>query len=312
MTTTPPATANDLSGAFSPELFERGWRLYGARLDQALGSYREHRDECDVCPDLQSDAFDPSDAAFCSAGLSIFNMAQQAHLAFRANAIEQGRGSFVGLSDGTVRLVFPKEPPRQAVLDPDDESPLNWLAEATERHAFHVMLQYAAWGYDRIDTLGWSGEPAWKQVSRNLGFAAIAEKARAVVSDAMHGEATDGREPNWAITEAQMLYELALHLYTETGEMRKERERSEEAAQAANALAKAIKAGRVHEGTLIKMVQQRDSELLSILDDYEPGTATRVLALSPHYQRRVWWVLNGVEFTRPETAPYEALASGAY
>ena len=89
-------------------------------------------------------------------------------------------------------------------------------------------------------------------------------------------------------------------------------ERNSEAAQAAIAFARAIKAGLVDERVLITMTAQRDGELLQILDGHEPGTSTRVLALTPHRQRRLWWVLNSVEFTRPETAPYEDLASGTH
>lgn len=311
MTGTDTAAETELTGAFSPETFERGWRLYGARLNQALATYREHRSECAVCPDLEGDASNFSDVDLCSAGLEFFNASKQAHREFRHNATEQARGAFVGLSDGRLGLVF-KEPPARAVLDPETQAELNWLDENDERHAFNVMLQYTAWGYDRLDALGWSGEPTWKQVSRNLGFAGIAEKGRLRTTALSRGEEAAKSDPIWHLTQAQLLYELALHLHTELGEMRQELERNEEAARAARAFAKAIRAGRTDEPTLIGMAKRRDNELLSLLDEYEPGTAAVVLGLTPYYQRRVWWVLNGVEFTRSETAPYEALASGAY
>jgi len=311
MSNTETTATVEISEAFDPDLFERGWRLYGARLNQALGAYRDHRNDCEVCPELEDDASNFSDTTLCSAGLLLLNASKEAHLAFRANAIEQARGAFVGLSDGRLGLVF-NEPPLQAVLDPATQAEVNWLDEDDERHAFNVMLQHAAWGYDRLDALGWSGEPTWKQISRNLGFAGIAEKGRLRVAAIAQGEESAEAGPTWSIKEAQLLYELALHLHTELGEMRNELERNAEAAQAASAFAKAIRAGQVDEGALIGMAQQRDSELLTILDDYEPGTAARVLGLTSYYQKRVWWVLNGVEYTRPATAPYEALASGAY
>ena len=47
----------------------------------------------------------------------------------------------------------------------------------------------------------------------------------------------------------------------------------------------------------------------NFLDEVDPGTAEKIGHLTKHYVDRVWWVLNNVEFTRPETAPYEALAS---
>jgi len=150
------------------------------------------------------------------------------------------------------------------------------------------------------------GWPNWKQVGRNLRFSSITQSARAAAAAHTRGEATEGGEPHWAVKEAQLLYELAVYLHSEVGEMRQELERNSEAAQAATAFARAIKAGLVDERVLITMAAQRDGELLQILDGHEPGTSTRVLALTPHHQRRVWWVLNSVEFTRPSAPPEPA------
>jgi len=181
MTKDVPTAPGDPSELFSPDDFEKGWRLHGALLDQALGSCREHRAECAGCPGIEADASNFSEAPLCRVGETPLSATQAAHRALARNAIERARGSFVGLSDGSVILVF-KESRAQRLLNPTTETTLNWLDKDTEDHAFSVLLQYAAWGYDRVQAPGWAGEPNWKQVGRNLRFSGVTESARAAAA----------------------------------------------------------------------------------------------------------------------------------
>ncbi|HVA92787.1 MAG TPA: hypothetical protein VNL71_23445 [Chloroflexota bacterium] len=182
------AAPADPSELFSPDDFEKGWRLHGALLDQALGSYREHRTECAGCPGIEADASNFSEAPLCRVGETLLSATQAAHRAFARNAIEQARGSFVGLSDGSVIFVF-KESQAQRLLDPATETALNRLDKDTEGHAFSVILQSAAWGYGRVQAPGWAGEPNWKQVGRNLRFSGVTESARPAAAAHTRGDA---------------------------------------------------------------------------------------------------------------------------
>jgi hypothetical protein len=289
-------TNSSLLPPFDPVRYERGWRLNGARLDQALVAYRSHREDCAVCPDLSQAASDLTTDQLCDVGVGLYTTSRAQHKAFVADAISQAHGTFVGLMTGQVALMF-KEAPGEIVMDPAADEPINWLVDDAHRsRAFQVMLQYAVWGYDRVDDPAWSGEENWRQIARNLGYSRLVESS------------IDQKSP-WSLKEAQLQYELAFHLHCETLEMRQELERDDAAQQASTALALALKTKKARQTEIVARVQRRDPSLFALLDEVDPGTAEKIGHLTKHYVDRVWWVLNNVEFTRPETAPYGALAS---
>ena len=141
MTKDVPTAPGDPSELLSPDDFERGWRLHGALLDQALGSYREHRTECAGCPGIEADASNFSQGPLCRVGETLLSAMQAAHRAFARNAIEQARGSFVGLSDGSVILVF-KESQAHGMLAKAnrDYLPATWIAIAEGQPVGSVSL----------------------------------------------------------------------------------------------------------------------------------------------------------------------------
>lgn len=282
--------------AFDAIRYERGWRLAGARLDQALVRYRAHREACDVCPDLVSNAANFLTDQLCQEGLELCSTAKALQSEFTSIVTSQAHGTFLGLTSGQVALMLP-DSASEVVTDPDTQEPVNWLHEPARDRAFQVMLKYVAWGYDRVDEPSWSGEANWAHIKRTLGFDTLSESA------------IEHNQP-WSLKEAQLLYELAFHLHCEALEMRDELDKNAVAAHVVRAVSQDLQKGGTAAPALISMIRRRDPALFEFLDRNEPSDALKVGKLTGHFQNRIWWVLNSVEFIRPETAPYAALAEG--
>ncbi|MHB1525031.1 MAG: hypothetical protein ACYCZN_01910 [Candidatus Dormibacteria bacterium] len=296
--------------------FEKAWRLNGALMDRSRAAYDIHSDNCSICPELEGAASHFESDTLCEVGLTLLQAATRAERDFHNRVIEQGTGTFMGLSNGLVIFHVPDRPMEQ-VVDHDTHRPVNWINASSRSRAFQVMAHYAAWDYDMVDAKGWVGKARWRSIARALKFDDLCTQALAPGAGL------------WGIKEDEIRYELAAQLHSETSvllpyqlhdateasdvvetdEDIAERECHTISREAFIAFARIIKQNRHPFSQLIDMAKRHDAQLLRVLDEADPGISDRVLHLTPHWARRIWWVLKSVELTRPETAPDEALAS---